>query len=293
MTPTTRLTLALGTASAYSAFPAAYYHLVQDATGSRWTTAVLFSAHGVAQVVAMSTLSALTRSRLATRAAGGGTGRAVAVLLLLDAAGAALLVLAPAPGGFALLLVGRVVTGLALGALAPLATAGLALHPRGSELATGAILGAVGVGSLLAGLLAGLGWSRPGVLAVGLVALPVAAWLVRGVRVAAPAPVVPVPAAAVPAAAVPVPAAGRVAGWAALAFVANGVLGLFCSTLPGVVAGLAQGTAVVAGATTGLVMISAGTARLALGRLPGRPVRVLALVAAAVGLLVEVAALAT
>ncbi|HEY0217535.1 MAG TPA: hypothetical protein VGC57_14195, partial [Cellulomonas sp.] len=47
------------------------------------------------------------------------------------------------------------------------------------------------------------------------------------------------------------------------------------------------------GATTGLVMISAGTARLALGRLPGRPVRVLALVAAAVGLLVEVAALAT
>jgi MFS family permease len=285
--PTTRLTLALATAGAYSAFPAAFYHLVQDATGSRWTTAVLFAAHGVAQVAAMSALARGPLAvRVARRVAAVGTGRVVAALLLLDAAGALLLVLAPEPSGFALLLLGRVVTGLALGALAPLATAGLTGHPRGAELATVAILGAVGVGSVLAGLLAAAGWSRSAVLAVGLVALPAAAWLVRGVVVGeTPAVASPdVPSAPAGPAVVP--------GAAVLAFVANGVLGLFCSTLPGVVAGLAQGAAVVAGATTGLVMISAGAARLALGRLPARPVRLVAVLAAALGLVVEVAALA-
>ncbi|MEN1974389.1 hypothetical protein, partial [Cellulomonas olei] len=127
-TGTTRLAVALAAAGAYSAFPSAWYHLVQEQTGSRWTAAVLFAAHGVAQVAAMTVVA---RPRTAARASGAGTGRVVAALLLLDTAGALLLVAAPAPGGFALLLAGRVVTGLALGALTPLATAGLARHPRG------------------------------------------------------------------------------------------------------------------------------------------------------------------
>ncbi|HEY0187322.1 MAG TPA: hypothetical protein VGC67_07525 [Cellulomonas sp.] len=284
LTPVARLTVALAVASAYSAFPSAFYHLVQEQTGSRWTTAVLFTVHGVAQVAAM---TVLTRGRLAARVTALGTGRAVAVLLVVDALGAAVLVAAPAPGGAAVLLAGRVLTGLALGGLTPLVTAGLAGHPRGTELATVAILGAVGVGSLLAGLLAGAGWSRAGVLAVGLVALPAAAWLVRGVRGA----VVPAPADRLPLPDLRPAPSRRLASWVLLAFACNGVLGLFCSTLPGVVAALAQGASLVAGATTGLVMISAGVARLVLGRLPARPVRMLAVAAAAGGTVVEALAL--
>lgn len=315
MTPTTRLVLALGAASAYSAFPAAYYHHVQEATGSAWSTPVLFAAHGLAQVAAMTVVGRL-RPRTAA------PGRVVAALLLADAAGALLLVAAPEPGGFALLLAGRVVTGAALGALAPVATAGIVAHPRGPALATVAILGAVGAGSLVAGALAAAGWSRAAVLAVGLVLLPAAAWLVRGVAMLSPMAAVPsrhevsavstvrgevtsaagaegvrhdvdtvsavrsghpLPDAAprtAPAPARPVP----VLACAVLAFAANGVLGLFCSTLPGVVAGLAGGASAVAGATTGIVMLSAGGARLLLGGMPTRRVLLVAALAAAAGL---------
>lgn len=319
MTPTTRLVLALGAASAYSAFPAAFYHHVQEATGSAWSTPVLFAAHGLAQVAAMTVVG---RSRRGAAA----PGPVVAALLLADAVGALLLVVAPAPGGFALLLAGRVVTGAALGALAPVATAGIVTHPRGAALATVAILGAVGAGSLVAGALAAAGWSRAAVLAVGLVLLPAAAWLVRGVAssgvlsrhdvstvstvpreesVLAAAgggtlphgvdtvstsrsepPLPDTPTAPAPAGPAPVLAA------ALLAFAANGVLGLFCSTLPGVVAGLAHGASAVAGATTGLVMLSAGGARLLLGGMPARRVLGLAALAAVAGTAGVVAGLA-
>lgn len=305
MIPAARMTIALGTASAYSAFPSAWYHLVQDETGWRWTTSVLFAAHGVAQVVAMTLLA---RPGVATRLAGRAAGAAVAVLLLADAVGAALLAAAPAPGGFALLLVGRVVTGVALGALTTLATGFLARGRHGTGLATVAILGAVGVGSLTAGALAASGWSRSGVLALGLVLLPAAAWLVHtastGSRVRVPVPagnpatpgkqVAPVPAA--PGdddERGPDPGVGRgLAVPVVVAFLANGVLGLFCSTLPGVIAGLAGGASAVAGATTGLVMVSAGGARLLLARVPARPVAVVTALAAVVGVAAEIAALA-
>ncbi|WHP18158.1 hypothetical protein [Cellulomonas sp. ES6] len=284
-TGTTRLALALAAAGAYSAFPSAWYHLVQEQTGSRWTAAVLFAAHGVAQVAAMTVVA---RPRTAARASGAATGRVVAALLLLDTAGALLLVAAPAPGGFALLLAGRVVTGLALGALTPLATAGLARHPRGTAVATAAVLGAVGAGALLAGGLAAAGWTRPAVLGVGLVLLPAAAVLVRRVEVAgvvgavgASSPVAVSSAVRVQAATLP----------ALLAFACTGVLGLFSSTLPGVVAALAGGAATVAGATTGLVMLSAGGARLLLGGLPARRVHALALAAAVAGAAGEAVAL--
>lgn len=311
MTPASRLVLALGAASAYSAFPAAFYHHVQDATGSSWSTPILFAAHGLAQVAAMTVVGQF-------RPRGARAGRVVAALLLADAAGALLLVAAPAPGGFALLLAGRVVTGAALGALAPVATAGIVAHPRGAALATVAILGAVGAGSLAAGALAAVGWSRAAVLAIGPVLLPVAAWLVRGVGTqrddaSTTVPVSGEPAVAVgalpgsgprqasmastprepgtsspatapsapahPVAARPVP----VLACAALAFAANGVLGLFCSTLPGVVAGLAHGASAVAGVTTGLVMLSAGGARLLLGGMPTRRVLLVAALAAVLG----------
>lgn len=274
MSPAARLGVALAAASAYSAVPAAWYHTVQEATDWRWTTAVLFTVHGVGQVAAMSVLA---RPRVARRVAARATGAVVAALLVLDAAGAVLLAAAPAPGGFWLLLAGRAVTGCAIGALTPLATAGLTRGGRGTELATVAILGAVGAGSLGAGALSAAGWSRAAVLALGAVPLVAGAWLVRGV----PAELgVQVPTSEQ--ADAPAPTAG-VALWAVVAFACNGVLGLFCSTLPGVVAGLAHGATAVAGATTGIVMVSAGVARLALGGLPTRGVVAVTAVVAAAG----------
>jgi MFS family permease len=284
VSPTARLVLALTVASAFSAFPSAYYHRVAEATGSQWATAVLFVAHGIASVLAM---SLLTRPGPALHTARIGLGRAVPTLLILDAIGALLLVLAPDPAGVAWLLAGRVVTGAALGALTPLVTAGLSRDRSGTVLATAAILGGVGLGSLLAGVLAEVGLTRTEVFATGLAGLLAAAVLTRRAGLAdrsgtGPTPAVGPVLAAAPAPALPSPMAG-VVGCVVLAFAANGVLGLFTSTLPGFVAAKAGGAELVAGATAGLVMLAAGAARLTLLRASAGSVRVAAVVAAVAG----------
>lgn len=286
MSPTARLVLALTVASAFSAFPSAYYHRVAEATGSQWATAVLFVAHGIASVLAMSLLA---RPGPALRTARIGLGRTVPALLILDAVGALLLVLAPDPAGVAWLLAGRVVTGAALGALTPLVTAGLSRDRSGTALATAAILGGVGLGSLLAGVLAQIGLTRTEVFATGLAGLLAAAALTRRAGLADPSGVTPgrdgnpvLATAPVPVPVVPSPMA-PVVGCVVLAFAANGVLGLFTSTLPGFVAAKAGGAELVAGATAGLVMLAAGTARLTLLRASAGSVRVAAIVAAVAG----------
>ncbi len=281
MTTTTRLVVVLTTASAFSSLPSAFYHRVAGATGSSWTTVVLFVAHGLASVLAMTLVA---RRPVILRTGRLGLGRAVAALLVADALGGVLLVLAPAPAGVGWLLAGRIVTGAALGAVTLLVTAGLAPMPRGSALATAAILGGVGLGSLLAGLLAQAGLGRAGVFGVGTVALLLAAACARGVQGVQGGVGREGGRSAGPSAA----ASTRpvlVLACTALAFVANGVLGLFTSTLPGVVAAQGGGSELLAGATAGLVMLAAGGARLALLRAPLVPVRIGGAAAAVAGAL--------
>ncbi|MDQ7909974.1 hypothetical protein RB614_36300 [Phytohabitans sp. ZYX-F-186] len=240
--------LALTVASAFSSFPSPYYHRVAEASGSRWTTVGLFVAHSAASVTA---IGALTRPRLARYTS---ARWLLPALLLADAAGGLLLVVAPTPGGAGWLLVGRVVTGAALGVLTAVVTSRLAARRRGPARATAAIFGGVGCGAVLAGTLAAVGLPRPAVFGLGAAALLAAA-------IAAPREAGTVVSSR--------PARARIAAAPALlAFSANGVLGLFTSTLPGLVAQRAGGAELVAGLTAGAVMLSAGLARLVLTRMP-------------------------
>lgn len=302
-TPFAAPALALAAAGAFSALPGAFYHHVAEATGSTWSTVWLFAGHGLAGVVGLSLLSRGARSG----AAAPGTGsRLLPRLLLADAIAGLLLVLAPPPGGFALLLAGRLITGFLLGMITPLAT-GLLLGSRsGSAVAVAAIFGGVGAGSLGAGALSGLGLSRPAVLGTGvLLLLSVTALVTRMLREAGPVAAETPPAAD--------PQAGRrlastdrqdpetdsattgidrraagagfdVAAGVVLAFVANGVLALFTSTLPGVVAAHGSDSTLLAGATAGLVMLAAGGVRLGLGRLSARAVNLTGGLGAGIGI---------
>jgi len=220
------------------------------------------------------------------------------VLLLADACAGGLLVLAPPPGGFGLLLAGRLITGLLLGMITPLATRRLLGAPGGSAVAVAAIFGGVGVGSLSAGALAGLGLTRPAVLAVGVGLLLVTAGVVtrleRNDESTSHAAGVERNAADDgadrPRAGGSTRTAGQRSGTAAnprgvlLAFTANGVLALFTSTLPGVVAAHGSDSTLLAGATAGLVMLAAGGVRLGLGRLSARAVTVAGAVGAGAGI---------
>ncbi|GAB6898901.1 hypothetical protein [Kineosporia succinea] len=245
-----RPALALGCASAFSALPGAFYHRVAETTGSTWSTVWLFTGHGLAGTLALTVLLARSGRPLAPRA--------LPVLLVADAAAGLLLVLAPAPGGFGLLLAGRLLTGALLGLITTLATGLLLAAPGGSRVAVAMIFGGVGVGSLGAGLLSGAGWSRAAVLGLGVAGLICAATVVlldpgRPEHLEREAPV----------------SGGETSNRAvALAFVSNGVLALFTSTLPGVVADHGSGSALLAGSTAGIVMLAAGGARLGLTRLP-------------------------
>lgn len=276
-----RWTLAAGlaAASAFSAMPSAFYHLVDSPWPLAWTTPALFVAHGLAQVAAMTAV--LRRSGPSS------PDKTVAGLLVLDAAAGLVLVAAPAHGarGLLVLLVGRVLTGVVLGLIVPLVSRELVGADGGPAVVTAAMLGGVGIGSLAAGALAASGLGRSQVLAVGVGALLVAAFgaaLGRRSSVRAPwrTPEVRRSAERVGPHASP---RGAVAVALTLAFAANGLLAVFTSTLPGVVAGLGHGSALLAGATAGTVMLAAGAARLPLAGLPGRAVRVIGVVAALVG----------
>ncbi|TCB97164.1 MFS transporter [Micromonospora zingiberis] len=286
-------------AAGFSSFPSPFYHRIAGATGSPWTTTLLFVAHGTAAAAAM---ALLTRPALAARVTRLGPGRLIPALLLIDAAGAVPLILAPEPAGVGPLLLGRIITGAAMGALTPLTTTVLAQHRHGTVLATGAIFGGVGGGALIAGALAASGLPREAVFGIGALGLLAAAAAAgrRQPDVHRPAaedpggdrPVEPVrPEAPAP----PPRATGGgntlIIGGAALAFTANGVLGLFSSTLPGLIAERSGGSELVAGASAGLVLLAAGAARLGVTRAPAAVVRGVALAVALLGTVMFVAGL--
>jgi len=274
MMPRWRLGTVLGVASAFSSFPSVYYaSIAADVHGGAWATPVLFAGHGLAAIVAMSVVAI---PRVSTAVARITPGRFLAVVLLVDALAGVLLAVSEGPVEYALVLVGRIVTGLALGTLTPIVAAALANHRNGSAISTAGILGGVGVGAATAGTLALFDLARPEVFGIGCAALVIAAALVAFAP-SSPS-VVHQPSASV--ARVPRLALGA----AALAFAANGVLGLFTSVLPGVVAAASSAPREFsAGLTVAAVLVAAGAARLAIPSGRSRLARLFALVFLVVG----------
>lgn len=274
----------LAVASAFSSMPSAFYHLVESPWPLAWTTPVLFVVHGVAQIAAMGAVLRRRRSPDPVR-----TARTVVWLLLANAVGGLVLVAAPPTGAGAVvvLLAGRVLCGAALGAITALVSGVVAARPGGPAVVTAAVLGAVGCGSLLAGALTALGLSRSAALGVGVGGLAGAAVVLaassRAIGLTRPdeAPAV-ARARAVDGGARGRPGAG-IAAALTLAFASHGVLALFSSVLPGLVASLAHGAALVAGVTAGTVMLAAGAVRLLLRSSRARAVRLTGLLAAALG----------
>ncbi|HEY0259999.1 MAG TPA: hypothetical protein VGC18_09140 [Lacisediminihabitans sp.] len=274
-----QLAVTLAVASAFSSFPSPFYHaLAGRLGGASGITAVLFASHGAAAIVVMSILSL---DPVARRLARVQPRSLITILLCADAVAGLFLVFAAGPLEFGLLLTGRILTGAALGALTPLITAGLAGRRHGSALATAGILGGVGLGSLCAGGLAASGLGRPLVFAVGCAALLAVAIVgSRGRPESGSA------SAGSALAADGVRAGlGLALGTSALAFAANGVLGLFTSVLPSVVArDSGRSATFIAGATVGIVLLSAGGARLLLLARETLPTRVPAVVSLALGI---------
>ncbi|WP_084125202.1 hypothetical protein [Demequina sp. NBRC 110054] len=249
-----REVLVLTLVSAFSAFPSPFYADIAAASAwGLWTSAVLFAAHGVAVIVAMTWLR---RAGMARRVP---SRSLVVVALLVDAVGGVLLALGMSAAGVGLLLAGRVVTGLALGLATPLLTETLARHARGTAWATAATLGGVGMGALAAAMLVATGVAVPAVFAAGASVLALVA-----LAVALSPTMVP---AIVPTTAAPPSASARDRALAAavvLVFVANGLLGLFTSLVPAVVVAAIGGGSLLAGAVVAATMIGAGAARLAM-----------------------------
>jgi hypothetical protein len=252
-----RLAVALIVASAFSSFPSAFYATIAtEVGGGSATTSILFASHGVAAIVAMSVLAipavtaAIARFPLRLY---------LTAVLGLDALAGILLVFASGNGQFALVLAGRIVTGIALGALTPVVAAALAGYRGGSALSTAGILGGVGVGSLVAGSLALLALPRAAVFSIGCFALIAAAAIVLGSAQRLAVTSDGTAAVSMGTSRFPL----IVVGSAALAFAANGVLGLFTSVLPGIVAGASTAPPeFTAGLTVAVVLLAAGAARL-------------------------------
>lgn len=251
--------------SAFSALPSAFYQDIADATGTPWSTALLFSAHGAAAIVGM----VLIAPRVSRPA------RILVGMLALDVAGGVLMAFA-APGSLGLLLTARVVCGLALGAATSIATALLVRASGGAVVVTAGIFGGVGAGAIAAGLLAAAGAGAALTLALGAGALAVVAVICglvpAAVDTSSPASLT---LAAGGSAMSPVAPLG--------AFGANGVLALFTSLVPAQVARLVGGAGLVAGLTAGVAMLAAGLSRLALHRVRGVAAVALAAGAAVAG----------
>lgn len=266
--------------SAFSAFPSPFYGDIASASPlGLWASAVLFSVHGMAVIVAMT----LVRGGGAVAALG--TRRLLVVALIVDVAGGLALAAGMAASSFSALAAGRIVTGLALGLATPLLTEALSRARRGTALATAGTLGGVGLGALAAAVLAWAGASVPAVFIAGSAALAVSIAAVM----ASPAP--PAPASA-PVAAV---AAGVDLGAAVavvVVFAANGVLGLFTSLIPALAAPMLGGGALLAGVVVASTMIGAGAARLAVRPSSPRAVAAAAMLATVLGAAVFSVALA-
>lgn len=237
--------------SAFSAFPSPFYAHIADASGwGLWASAVLFSSHGVAVIVAMSAVRMVTRWV--------GTDALVPAALFVDAGGGLLLMTGMAGDSLSLLLSGRVVTGVALGLATPVLSEVLSHRERGVAVVTAGTLGGVGLGALGAGLLHETGIATGAVFGLGTLLL---------LAVALGAVAVPTGSGRPLPRAASAPGHGRgSAGPIAVVvvFVANGVLGLFTSLVPAVVVERIGGGALLAGILVAGTMLGAGAARLVL-----------------------------
>ncbi|WP_214104798.1 hypothetical protein [Acrocarpospora catenulata] len=277
---------ALAVAAAFSAFPSPFYRdYAALLGGGAWPTALLFSVHGATVAGVMGLVGT---GRLGSFIARAAPGRVLAVALVLDAA-AGLLYLAPPD--LAVLVTARIGTGIALGVVSPVATSALTAQARGASIATACLLGGVGAGACCAGLAASLG-DRSAAFGTGIALLVTTALVVGRDRPAARAPLPPPGESgrhqdarrrsSLDTSSARDPGATPLAA-CVVAFVANGVLGLFTSVLPGEVAAVSGrgDDPLITGAVVALVLLSATACRL-----PARPVGPLptgALVVAGVG----------
>ncbi|MFD0484344.1 MFS transporter [Kineococcus sp. GCM10028916] len=256
---------AFATALAFATVPTPLWALYRQRDGlPTVVVTVAFAVYAAGVAIALFTVGHLSDHL--------GRRRVLAPALVLEAVAALALALTP---NLAVLIVARIVTGLAVGALTPTATAYLAeLHGRtasrrpglGAVVATAANLGGLGLGALVAGLLVGhLGDPLRVPHEVFLVLLLLAA--------AAVALLVPetvdrehrpyrVQRIAVPAA-----ARGRYLAAALAAFALFAVLGLFTSLAPAVLASLGHPGPVTGGASTFAVLAAAALSQVLLVRL--------------------------
>ncbi|NTW42081.1 MAG: hypothetical protein HGA44_19760, partial [Cellulomonadaceae bacterium] len=151
------------------------------------------------------------------------------------------------------LLLGRLVTGAGAGLLVPAVAGAVVGQDGGGRAVTAGVLGGAGVGAVVSGVLAEAGVARGVVLALGVLAVGWAVTRLLTLRLAM------VRTAATP------PTSGSGPSWRVatlVVFTANGLLALASSTVPGVVVDAVGGGSLVAGLTTGVVLLAAGAARL-------------------------------
>ncbi|THG29341.1 MFS transporter [Naasia lichenicola] len=283
MTMRTAMVVALAAASAFSSFPSAFYQqLPPDFGSAALTTALLFAAHGIAAALAMGVLARRQGARWISRF---GTAPIIVVALLVDALGGAVLALAGDGSELAELLVGRLVTGAALGIVTVCATSVIVTAPRGSSVTTACILGGVGAGAVLSGGIAAFDLARSAVFVVGILLLLLAAGLVHSAsgRTSDLSPARQETDSPGGTPAVPPIFTAAVAVAVTLAFVSNGVLGLFTSIVPGFVAAESGGAPLIAGLTAGTALLAAGAARVLLAPVESGVVRIIGFVALALG----------
>jgi predicted MFS family arabinose efflux permease len=274
---------AFATAMAFATVPTPLWALYRARDGLPTVlVTVAFAAYAAGVAITLFTVGHLSDHL--------GRRRILVPALVLEAVAALALALTP---NVAVLITARVVTGLAVGALTPTATAYLAeLHGRsasarpgtGAVVATAANLGGLGLGSLVAGFLVGhLGdpLRVPHVVFLVLLLLATAAIAFVPETVEAERRPYRVQRIVVPAA-----ARGRYLAAALASFGLFAVLGLFSSLAPAVLASLGHSGPVAGGATAFAVFATAALSQLLLVRLPVHHQVRLGLLLTAVGVVV-------
>ena len=261
------------TVLAYNAVPAPLYSIYQKRDGfSSLTLTVIFSVYAVGVVLSLFTAGHLSDSH--------GRRRPFAVSLLFCIASGAVFLLWPDLPG---LLVGRFIGGLGVGAVTATATAWLGeLHagarpdssPRRAQVvSTAANLGGIGVGPLMAGVLAQ--WVADPLTVPYLVAIGAMLAGLVGVLISPETrpPIVPRPAYRPQRMSVPADALGRYIAAAVGAAMAFAVFGLFTSLAPAFLAGpLHHPSHALAGATAFAVFAAAVVSQSLLTRQTARTV---------------------
>lgn len=250
MSPRTFAVALLLAISAYSAFPSPFYgQIASSFAGGSWAAAVAFAVHGAFAMLAMTWVQRLNLARVSG-------WHLICVALLVDGLGGLALAVGAFADNIALLLLGRAITGLALGLATPMLSVAITPDDADTRWVTMATLGGVGLGALISAGLAAAGLQFAGITlagGVGIIVLAVMS-LSRSVPLA--------PSAPHHTSAGPIRASDRLLVIAAmLTFVANGVLGLFSSLVPASIASMIGGGSALAGIVAGITLVSAGAAR--------------------------------